>query len=159
MDNDDLDVTRGCEIIVTLSHRKGDLSFNPIDHTPHTIGTLELYAGIGVGIVTQKGLKPSIGFPAINPAPLQAMREIYLRQEPAKPTYGTIAITDGEYIARQTANAKVGVMGGLSILGTTGWVKPVSNTAYLDSIATEIGFAKANGYETVVLTLGNRALA
>ena len=159
MDNDDLDVTRGCEIIVTLSHCKGDLSFNPIDHTPHAIGTLELYAGIGVGIVTRKGLKPSIGFPAINPAPLQAMREIYLRQEPAEPTYGSIAIPDGEYIARQTANAKVGVLGGLSILGTTGWVKPVSNTAYLDSIATEIGFAKANGYETIVLTLGNRALA
>jgi cobalt-precorrin-5B (C1)-methyltransferase len=115
-----------------------------------------------VGIVTRKGLKPPAGFPAINPVPLQAMQEIYLRRGSAQADrliYGTIAVTDGERIARQTANAKVGVMGGISILGTTGWVKPVSNTAYLDSIATEIGFAKANGYETVVLTLGNRALA
>jgi cobalt-precorrin-5B (C1)-methyltransferase len=162
MDNDDLDVTRGCEIVVTLSHRKGDLTLNPIAHTPYTLGTLELYAGAGVGIVTRKGLKPPAGFPAINPAPLEAMHEIYLRQNPtqtAKSAYGTIAVTDGERIARQTANGKVGVLGGISILGTTGWVKPVSNTAYLDFLATEIGFAKANGYETVVLTLGNRALA
>ena len=73
--------------------------------------------------------------------------------------YCTIGITDGENIAKQSANAKVGVLGGLSILGTTGFVKPVSSSAYIDSVKTEIEFVKANEYETLVLTLGNSAFS
>ena len=157
MDNDDLDVTKGCEIVVTISDKKKDLKLNKIAHKPYIIGSLELYAGIGVGVVSKEGLKPPKGYPAINPTPLQSIANIYsdLYKEEKTPLYCSVSVTDGEELAKQTANAKVGVLGGISILGTTGFVKPVSADAYLDSIRTELGVAKANGYNQAILTLGN----
>ena len=161
MDNDDMDVTKGCEIIVSLSFILKNLTRNPIMHLPYEIGKLKLYAGLGVGIVTKEGLKPPKGYPAINPVPLDAIAKIYHRLDEyqSRTIYATISITDGEVLAKQTANTKVGVLGGLSILGTTGIVKPISSTAYIDSIATEMGFIKANGYDKVVFTLGNSSFA
>ena len=160
LDNDDLDVTKGCEITVTLSYHKADLNLNPLPHTPYTLGNLQLFAGKGVGVVTKEGLKPPKGYPAINPTPLEAIAKHFKKHYSSnKPLYGSIGVTNGEALAKQTANAKVGVMGGISILGTTGFVKPISSSAYLDSIATELAFAKANGYEKTVLTLGNSSLA
>jgi len=76
MDNDDLDATKGCEIIVTLSAVKEDLPLNATPHAPYRIGMLELYAGEGVGVVMRDGLKPPKGFPAINPVPLEAMKQV-----------------------------------------------------------------------------------
>ena len=160
LDNDDLDVTKGCEITVTLSYYKSDLNLNAIPHAPYTLGSLQLFAGKGVGVVTKEGLKPPKGYPAINPTPLEAIAKHFKKHySSTKPLYGSIGVTNGEALAKQTANAKVGVMGGISILGTTGFVKPISSSAYLDSIATELTFAKANGYKKVVLTLGNNSLA
>ncbi len=159
MDNDDLDVTKGCEIVVTISDKLEDLELNKITHKPYIIGSLELYAGVGVGVVTKEGLKPPKGFPAINPTPLKAMEQIHRRFGNTEQTFCTISVTNGEEIAKQTANAKVGVLGGISILGTTGYVKPISSDAYMDSIRTELGVAKANGYKEVVLTLGNSSFA
>ena len=161
MDNDDLDVTKGCEIVVTISDKKEDLEFNKVTHKPYVIGSFELYAGIGVGVVTKEGLKPPKDFPAINPTPLKAIADIYanLCRDEDNPTYGSISVTNGEELAKQTANAKVGVLGGISILGTTGIVKPISTDAYIDSIRTELGVAKANGYKQVILTLGNSSFA
>ena len=155
MDNDDLDVTKGCEIVVTISNRVEDLELNPLKHTPYEISTLKLYAGVGVGVVTKDGLKAPKGFPAINPTPLKAIEQIYHKFRAKKEIFSAISVTNGEELAKQTANAKVGVLGGISILGTTGFVKPVSSVAYIDSIRTEIAFAKANGYDKIVLTLGN----
>jgi cobalt-precorrin-5B (C1)-methyltransferase len=162
MDNDDLDVTKNCEIVVTISSNLEDLELNQTSHNPQvcTQGTnnLSIYAGLGVGVVTKKGLKISPNFPAINPTPLNAMFEIF-----TKLTLGyenlnlkcSVSITDGENISKQTANAKVGVLGGLSILGTTGIVKPVSSSAYIDSVKTEIEFAKQNEYVPLIFTIGN----
>jgi cobalt-precorrin-5B (C1)-methyltransferase len=163
MDNDDLDVTKGCEIVVSVSDRLEDLKRNPLRHKPYEIGYLKLYAGLGVGVVTKEGLKPPKGYPAINPLPLQAIEQIYRMcdyvTDQKRPIYATISITNGEKIAKQTANAKVGVLGGLSILGTTGFVKPISADAYMDSIRAELGVAKANGYSHALLTLGNSSFA
>ena len=159
MDNDDLDVTKGCEIVVSVSDKKEDLELNKMAHKPYIIGSLELYAGVGVGVVTKDGLKPPKGFPAINPTPLKAIEEIYRRFSSMKKIFCSISVSNGEELAKQTANAKVGVVGGISILGTTGFVKPISTDAYMDSIRTELGVAKANGYEQVVLTLGNSSFA
>ncbi len=161
MDNDDLDVTKGCMIVATVSDRLEDVVRNPRKHSPYTIGRLRLYAGEGVGVVTRAGLKPPVGYPAINPRPLEAIKAQYARfaDRIDRELYATIGIKDGEAIARQTANAKVGVLGGLSILGTTGWVKPVSHEAYLDSIRAEVAVIAAAGIDTVVLTLGNASLA
>jgi len=161
MDNDDLDVTKGCEIVVTISDKKEDLELNEIEHKPYIIGSLELYAGVGVGVVTKDGLRPPKGFPAINPTPLRAMADIYanLCRDGGNQTYGSISVANGEELAKQTANAKVGVLGGISILGTTGFVKPISTDAYMDSIRAELGVAKANGYDQAVLTLGNSSFS
>ena len=164
IDNDDLDVTKGCEIIVTVTDNKKELELNDVEHQAQSFeyhsNRLNIYAGKGVGVVTKKGLKISPNFPAINPAPLEAI-EHYFQKQIKKLTnitlYCTIAVENGEEIAKQTANAKVGVLGGISILGTTGIVKPVSSSAYIDSVKTEIEFAKGNDYERLYFTLGNSA--
>ena len=162
MDNDDLDVTKNCEIVVTISSNFDDLDLNKTPHNAQVCinGTnkLSIYAGVGVGVVTKKGLKISPDFPAINPTPLNAMFEIFRKLTQGYENLDlkcSVSITDGETISKQTANAKVGVLGGLSILGTTGIVKPVSSSAYIDSVKTEIEFAKQNEYIPLIFTIGN----
>lgn len=162
MDNDDLDVTKGCEIIVTVSDKKDDLVLNPLPQKPHILQSKDnilcLYAGRGVGVVTKKGLKTKPNFPAINPTPLKEMQKIYKRfmqNHKALILYSCVSVKNAEEIAKNTANKKVGVIGGISILGTSGFVKPVSSEAYLESIKTEIRFAKANGCKKIVFTIGN----
>jgi len=162
LDNDDLDVTKDCEIVVTISDNLEDLDLNQITHNAQEFceGTnkLSVYAGVGVGVVTKKGLKISPDFPAINPRPLNAIFDLFKIQTEMYDNLDlkcTISITDGENISKQTANAKVGVLGGLSILGTTGIVKPVSSSAYIDSVQTEIEFAKQNEYDPLIFTIGN----
>ena len=164
MNNDDLDVTKNCEIVVTISDNIDDLDLNETEHKPQICcegsNKLSVYAGVGVGVVTKKGLKISPNFPAINPTPLNAIFELFKKQISAYENMDlkcSVSITDGQTISRQTANSKVGVIGGLSILGTTGIVKPVSSSAYIDSVKTEIEFAASNGYETIYFTLGNSA--
>ncbi len=162
MDNDDLDVTKGCKIGVTISSNISELILNPIFHNPqifhYQTNQIKIFAGEGVGVVTKKGLKIPPNFPAINPTPLQAIENIFqklIKRDKNLKIVCSIDVKDGQTIALQTANEKVGVVGGISILGTTGFVKPISNSAYLDSIKTEIEFAKANGYNQIILTLGN----
>ncbi len=165
MDNDDLDVTKGCEIVVSLSYDKDDLVLNELEHKPYILKSnnniLEIYAGVGVGVVTKDGLKPPKNYPAINPKPLEVLEKLFSTPKtyPLKPKtyFCTIGVTNGKEIAKQTANAKVGVLGGISILGTTGWVKPISATAYIDSIEQELNYAKVNDCKGVVFTLGNTA--
>ena len=162
MDNDDLDVTKGCEIIVTLSGKKDELLLNPLFQRPHILqyknNILYLYAGKGVGVVTKEGLKNRPHFPAVNPKPLKAMQDVYMKVTEKYnhlKIFCSISVKDGEKISKKTANEKVGVIGGISILGTSGFVKPVSSKAYLDSIKTEVKFAKANGCEKLIFTIGN----
>jgi len=163
MDNDDLDVTKGCQIVVSISFNKSDLVINPINHKPYILKSkynkLEIYAGIGVGIVTKCGLKAPQNYPAINPIPLQSLEDMFqvYTRVVSKTIYCTIGITNGELIAKQTANKKVGIVGGLSILGTTGWVKPISATAYIHSIQAEINFIATNCIFPIVLTIGNNS--
>jgi len=155
MDNDDLDVTKGAEIVVTISNSKKDLKLNPTPHKPYILGNLKLFAGRGVGVVTKEGLKPPKGYPAINPTPLETIEKIYKKFGKKREIFASIGVTNGEEISKETANLKVGVVGGISILGTTGFVKPISARAYLDSIKTQIEFAYKNGFREVIFTLGN----
>ncbi|MGB5917622.1 cobalt-precorrin-5B (C(1))-methyltransferase CbiD [Arcobacter sp.] len=165
MDNDDLDVTKGCEIVVSISDNLEDLELNNITHNPFiyeaNTNILAIYGGSGVGIVTKKGLKISPSFPAINPVPRDAIFKAFEElsfQYQNLDLKCTVSVTNGEEISKRTANSKVGVIGGISILGTKGIVKPVSSSAYIDSVKTEIEFAVKNGYETLYFTLGNSAL-
>ncbi len=166
VDNDDLDVTKGCEIIVFLSNNKKSLDINPCFHYAQEFiyesNYLELYAGIGVGVVTKKGLKIKADLPAINPVPLETMKDIFdkkIKNHKNIKIFCTVCVTNGEEIAKSTANAKVGVIGGISILGTKGIVKPVSSSAYIDSVETEIQFISQNNYDVLVFTLGNSSLS
>ncbi len=156
-ENDDIDVTKGCEISAIIADSKERLPINAISHTPYSIGNLQVFAGSGVGVVTKKGLKPPVGYPAINPVPLEMMADVVQGFKIQKPLFVTICVKDGERIAKETANAKVGVLGGISILGTTGIVKPISNEAMLDSIDAELSVAKMSGFEKIIFTLGNTA--
>ncbi len=162
--NDDLDVTKGCEIVVSLDFNKDKFLLNPTFQKPQSFqngsNSLEIYAGLGVGVVTKKGLKIPPSYPAINPSPLEAMKEYFeIKTKKIQNLHlkCCVSVTNGQEIAKQTANNKVGVLEGISILGTTGIVKPVSSSAYIDSIKTEIEFAIQNGYKTLYFTLGNSA--
>lgn len=164
IDNDDLDVTKGCEIVVSLDFCQKEFQLNPTFQKPHYFesgtNSIEIYAGIGVGVVTKKGLKIQPPYPAINPTPLNAIKEYFEIKTKEKDNLHLkccVSVTNGQEIAKQTANSKVGVLEGISILGTTGVVKPVSSSAYIDSVNTEIEFAIQNGYETIYFTLGNSA--
>ena len=161
VDNDDLDVTKGCCI-----HAKLFLD-SPVGLKIQKPSLLKIkktkvfiYAGEGVGIVTKAGLKIKPNFPAINPVPLQMMKNIalkILKQDLETIWHIVFSVENGEEIAKQTANKKVGVIGGISILGTRGVVKPISSDAYLDSIDAEIAVADASLSKSIVFTLGNTA--
>ncbi|MGW1468429.1 cobalt-precorrin-5B (C(1))-methyltransferase [Streptomyces sp. NPDC002308] len=106
-------------------------------------------AGPGVGTVTLPGLPLDVGEPAINPVPRQLMREHVARVAAEHGGTGdvevTISVDDGEEIARFTWNGRLGILGGLSILGTTGVVVPYSCSAWIDSIRRGVDVALAAG--------------
>ncbi|MFJ2218025.1 cobalt-precorrin-5B (C(1))-methyltransferase [Streptomyces sp. NPDC101062] len=106
-------------------------------------------AGPGVGTVTRPGLPLEVGEPAINPVPRQLMRahvaEVAGRYGGTGDVEITVAVDDGEEIARSTWNPRLGILGGLSILGTTGVVVPYSCSAWIDSIRRGVDVARAAG--------------
>ena len=123
--------------------------------TPHRI---ILQGGQGIGRVTKPGLAVQVGDWAINPVPrrmiMEAVKEVLaMRCIPATFTI-TVSIPNGEELARKTLNARLGIIGGLSILGTTGIVKPISTKAWTDTLDCAIDVALASGSSTVVLSTG-----
>lgn len=162
-DNDDPDVTKGCKITASLSHDKNLFLLNPNLHEAYRFDfskySAYLHAGVGVGVATKKGLKVPPGFPAVNPVPLNMIKEVMAPYADRfeSDLHLLLGVDNGDEIAKETANAKVGVLGGISILGTTGIVKPISNVALLDSIHAELNVTAAEGFDIVVLTLGNSA--
>lgn len=140
---DDPDVTHGAEIVVRVS--------------PGGQGT-RFAAGPGVGHVTRPGLPIGVGDPAINPAP-RAM--ISGQVQACAKTYGqapdvlvTVSVPGGEALAAQTWNPRLGIEGGISILGTTGIVRPFSCAAWIASIHRGIDVARADGLTHVAGTTG-----
>ncbi|NBM20764.1 cobalt-precorrin-5B (C(1))-methyltransferase [Streptomyces sp. GC420] len=106
-------------------------------------------AGPGVGTVTRAGLPLDVGEPAINPVPRQMMREHIARTAGRHGGAGdveiTVSVDHGEEIARSTWNPRLGILGGLSVLGTTGIVVPYSCSAWIDSIRRGVDVARAAG--------------
>lgn len=152
---DDPDVTNGREIhsTVRLNGKKKGTHF---------------LQGKGVGIVTLPGLGLEIGGPAINATPRQMIkREVFkvLRHNQDKLPEGklttgvdvTISVPDGEAIAQRTFNPKLGIVGGISIIGTSGIVKPFSSEAFIRSIRREMGVTKAIGCKRVVINSGAKS--
>jgi cobalt-precorrin-5B (C1)-methyltransferase len=144
---DDPDVTHGAEI------------FTRIDLEPPP--GLRYRAGQGIGTVTKPGLELAVGEPAINPVPRrmirQALEEVLGDAWDRVGVTVTISILNGEELAKQTLNGRLGIVGGLSILGTTGIVEPYSNSAFKVSILKAIRVARSNGCDHLVLTPGGRS--
>ena len=143
---DDPDITNGAEI-----HAAIEAEF----FVPQRI---VLQGGAGVGRVTKPGLAVPVGEPAINPVPRRMIVEnvkevLALRCIPAAFTI-TISIPNGAKLAKKTLNERLGIVGGLSILGTTGVVKPISTKAWTDTIDCSIDVALASGAEIVILSTG-----
>lgn len=112
-------------------------------------------AGEGVGTVTKPGLSVAVGQPAINPGPrqmiLQALNDVL---PPGKGAIVTLSIPDGAALAKRTLNPMLGIVGGLSIIGTTGIVEPMSEEAFKKSLAPQISVVKALGHASIVFTPG-----
>ena len=115
--------------------------------------------GIGVGPVTKPGLSQKVGEAAINPVPramiLQAVEEIADQYHYEGGLKVTISVPEGEKIARKTFNPRLGIVGGISILGTSGIVEPMSEKALIDSIRVEMTQHAAMGEQYMLVTPGN----
>jgi cobalt-precorrin-5B (C1)-methyltransferase len=137
---DDPDVTHGALIVASVAWNRGD--------------DVEFSAGEGVGTVTKPGLAIPPGEPAINPVPrwmiLEAVREVTPRGVRV-----TIAIPGGGDIARKTFNPRIGIVGGLSILGTTGIVRPFSCSAIRETLRCSLSVAEAAGIRAPVFVPGH----
>ncbi|MDA0223687.1 MAG: cobalt-precorrin-5B (C(1))-methyltransferase [Proteobacteria bacterium] len=140
---DDPDVTHGALIIARVQMRGTGLSF---------------HAGDGVGTITKPGLPIAVGEPAINPVPRQLMTDVVLE---CAAIYGhapdiaiTISIPGGQKLAEKTWNPRLGIVGGLSVLGTTGVVRPFSCAAWIASIHRGIDVARAGGQTHVAGSTG-----
>lgn len=139
---DDPDITNGAEVI-------GKSSF--------TEGTeVIIKAGKGIGTVTKPGLAVEVGKPAINPIPLKMILQSLT--EVVKDQMGIeveISIPAGEELARKTFNPRLGIVGGISVLGTTGIVKPMSEEALKDSLVIKLKQLAAFGHHQAIFTPGN----
>lgn len=120
---------------------------------------VKIRGGEGIGIVTRKGLEQAVGEPAINRIPRQMIREAV---EGVCSSYGyekgisvVISIPEGTELARRTFNPRLGIEGGISVLGTTGIVEPMSEQALVDTIYAEMSVIKSGGYEVCYAVPGN----
>jgi cobalt-precorrin-5B (C1)-methyltransferase len=123
----------------------------------NNLGELRFMAGAGVGMVTEPGIRVPVGEPAINPMPRQMMRWAAEEVLAGAPNPGfdlEIGCEDGAVIARKTFNPRLGIVGGISILGTTGIVEPMSLAAYMASIEVYIRVALGGGAECAAYAPG-----
>ena len=139
---DDPDVTDGAHLTARVSWREEP--------------GLELERGDGVGLVTRPGLGLPVGGPAINAVPRRmisySVEEVLDPQE--RGVRVVISVPGGERMAEKTTNARLGIVGGISILGTTGIVRPFSTAAWAASVVQAIGVMGAQGHKTFVLSTG-----
>lgn len=148
---DDPDATHGARI---EAHVILDPAFSGVG--PHVL----IGGGAGVGRVTLPGLPVAVGQAAINPGPLEQIRQSVLE---VLPDYFkgialvVIEVPGGEDIARHTLNPRLGITGGISILGTGGVVRPYSHGAWAECVRRSLDVARAAGHAAVVMTTGRRS--
>ena len=142
---DDPDITHGVQVFATVSKTN--------------TGCIDIDGGEGVGRVTKPGLKVAVGNAAINPVPMDMIRsaveEVCTAFNYTQGIKVVISIPGGEEIAKKTMNPRLGIIGGLSVLGTTGIVEPMSNKAIVETIQTEIDVQMACGETKLLITPGN----
>jgi len=143
---DDPDVTHGAEIWAKVSWKDKP--------------GIEIGGGEGVGIITKPGLEVAVGMAAINPVPRRMIEGSVREVMPEKNGRGievVISVAEGEGLARKTLNPRLGITGGISILGTTGVVIPYSVSAYKACLSQSLDVAVACGCRQIVLTTGRRS--
>jgi len=139
---DDPDVTHGIEVFATATRKE--------------TGGICIEGGIGIGRITKKGLQIGIGEAAINPVPRQMIREEVGKVLPASESVDLlIFVPAGEEVAKKTFNAKLGIYGGISILGTSGIVEPMSEDAFKDALKVEMQVQVASGMKEIIFSFGN----
>jgi cobalt-precorrin-5B (C1)-methyltransferase len=141
---DDPDVTHGAHLTAAVRWRAEP--------------GLQLDGGVGIGVVTKPGLGLEVGGPAINPVPRQMIRDniaavVDLAQ---RGVTVVVSVPDGEQRAKKTTNARLGILGGISILGTTGIVRPFSTASWRASVVQAVDVMAAQGEPTLVLATGGR---
>lgn len=141
---DDPDITNGISI------------FAKAEKIPSGI---EICGGEGIGIVTEKGLDQPVGTAAINSVPRKMIKEAVSEISEENGYYGgfkiTVSVPGGEELARKTYNPRMGIEGGISIIGTSGIVEPMSSAALVETIRMEERVRKAQGLKNLLLTIGN----
>ncbi len=159
---DDPDVTHRAEIgaIVALCRASDFQDIRDVEKAKDALN-IKITGGEGVGQVTLGGLEIPPGQPAINLGPqkmiVQAIEEV-LGEQPDMPTVSVeVFVPRGRLLAEKTMNARLGIIGGISILGTTGIVRPMSHEAYEATISSSLSVARAGGCSRVVLTTGRRS--
>jgi len=139
---DDADITHGLEI-------------HAVARLLSPLGDVHIRGGQGVGTVTKKGLAIKVGESAINPVPRRMIHEAVREVFPESEVEIIIEVPTGEAAAMRTLNPRLGIVGGISILGTSGIVRPMSEEAFKTSILPELDQAVAYGHKTIVLTPGH----
>lgn len=134
----------------------GILVFARVSYIPCGV---EITGGKGIGVVTKAGLDQPVGEFAINSVPRKmissAVKEIAEKYDYHEGFRVEISVPNGEEIAKKTYNPRMGIEGGISIIGTSGIVEPMSNSALIDTIRVESKMRRAEGYRNLLLTLGN----
>lgn len=164
---DDPDVTNHAEIVAEVRimedggwKMKNQTASQKASSFVHVPLSLVIKGGKGVGRVTKPGLSVPVGEPAINPVPRTMIRAAVAEAaaKAALPSGSavevTISVPMGEELAKKTLNERLGIVGGISILGTTGIVRPLSSEAWTSSISAAMDVARAMGRTEVVLSTG-----
>lgn len=163
---DDPDVTNGTDVCVTVEfvkqrvcEQKDGSQDRSCAFTSESFPYLTLDGGIGIGRVTKEGLEQAVGQAAINRVPRQmifaAVGDVCEKANVCEPLHITVWMPEGETLAKRTFNPKLGIKGGLSVLGTSGILEPMSEQAIVATIETEIRQLHAVGEEKVLVTPGN----
>lgn len=152
----DLDATMNLEIAASVKLVKSNEFKNNNGYLSNYSPRVRIFGGIGVGKVTKPGLQVPQGFPAINPVPQKTITENILKYLPDDCSVEvTISIPKGVEVAKKTMNPRLGIINGLSILGTTGIARPMSSKAYQDSLVCQIDVALAQGFKKPIFVPGN----
>jgi cobalt-precorrin-5B (C1)-methyltransferase len=146
---DDPDVTDGMTVVAEVERLDAGCQV-----AGASLDDVEFAAGPGVGTVTRAGLQIPPGEPAVNPVPRRMIAAAVREVLPVGAVRVTVSIPGGEAVARRTFNERLGIAGGLSVLGTSGRVIPKSEDAWVRSLLPQVDVALADGQDTVYLTPG-----
>ena len=156
---DDPDITTGTLIYARVSFAENNVGTD-IEAGKETL--IKIDGGTGVGRVTKPGLDQPVGNAAINHVPREMIEKEVMQVCQLVDYKGglrvEISVPDGEKLAQQTFNPRLGIVGGISILGTTGIVEPMSNQAILDTIRVELNQRRVQGFDYVAVSPGNYGL-